>query len=580
MKDFIKTTFATVLGLIIFSVVAFLLSVFIFVGMVTSSDTEVKVKPDSVFHLVLDGELAERAPDNPFSMFSSDLGGSTMGLDDVLSSIKKAKDDENIAGIYIEAGQLTTSYASLEEIRNAIADFKDSGKFVVAYSDIYSQGLYYLASVADKVYMNPSGSLDWKGISAQTVFFKDLLDKVGVKMQIFKVGTYKSAVEPFMAMEMSDANREQVREYVGSVWASMIGEVSESRNIPVDSLDALADGGRLMVDADYCVAAGMVDSLSYKNDMTEVLAAMLGLDEDEEPEMLALSDMKNVKRAVPKDKSGNIVAVYYAEGDIVDDGETGIVSVKMIDDIKKLRKDDDVKAVVLRVNSPGGSAFGSEQIWKEIADLKAEKPVVVSMGDYAASGGYYISCNANYIFAQSMTLTGSIGIFGMMPDGKALADRLGVAIETVNTNRYSDYGSVYRPMNDGEAALTQSSVADGYDLFLKRCAAGRMMSVADIDKIAQGRVWTGTMAKEIGLVDEIGGLDDAVDKAVELAGIESYTLLSYPGRKSVLDDFYSAFSYVKASPSLSLEGVVESFKDAYEGKVSLQARLPFYLELK
>lgn len=580
MKDFIKTTFATVLGLIIFSVVAFLLSVFIFVGMVTSSDTEVKVKPDSVFHLVLDGELAERAPDNPFSMFSSDLGGSTMGLDDVLSSIKKAKDDENIAGIYIEAGQLTASYASLEEIRNAISDFKDSGKFVVAYSDIYSQGLYYLASVADKVYMNPSGSLDWKGISAQTVFFKDLLDKVGVKMQIFKVGTYKSAVEPFMAMEMSDANREQVREYVGSVWASMLGEVSEARNIPVDSLDALADGGRLMVDADYCVAAGMVDSLSYKNDMTEVLAAMLGLDEDEEPEMLALSDMKNVKRAVPKDKSGNIVAVYYAEGDIVDDGETGIVSVKMIDDIKKLRKDDDVKAVVLRVNSPGGSAFGSEQIWKEIADLKAEKPVVVSMCDYAASGGYYISCNANYIFAQSMTLTGSIGIFGMMPDGKALADRLGVAIETVNTNRYSDYGSVYRPMNDGEAALTQSSVADGYDLFLKRCAAGRMMSVADIDKIAQGRVWTGTMAKEIGLVDEIGGLDDAVDKAVELAGIESYTLLSYPGRKSVLDDFYSAFSYVKASPSLSLEGVVESFKDAYEGKVSLQARLPFYLELK
>lgn len=580
MKDFIKTTFATVLGLIIFSVVAFLLSVFIFVGMVTSSDTEVKVKPDSVFHLVLDGELAERAPDNPFSMFSSDLGGSTMGLDDVLSSIKKAKDDENIAGIYIEAGQLTASYASLEEIRNAISDFKDSGKFVVAYSDIYSQGLYYLASVADKVYMNPSGSLDWRGISAQTVFFKDLLDKVGVKMQIFKVGTYKSAVEPFMAMEMSDANREQVREYVGSVWASMLGEVSESRNIPVDSLDALADGGRLMVDADYCVAAGMVDSLSYKNDMTEVLAAMLGLDEDEEPEMLALSDMKNVKRAVPKDKSGNIVAVYYAEGDIVDDGETGIVSVKMIDDIKKLRKDDDVKAVVLRVNSPGGSAFGSEQIWKEIADLKAEKPVVVSMGDYAASGGYYISCNANYIFAQSMTLTGSIGIFGMMPDGKTLADRLGVAIETVNTNRYSDYGSVYRPMNDGEAALTQSSVADGYDLFLKRCAAGRMMSVADIDKIAQGRVWTGTMAKEIGLVDEIGGLDDAVDKAVELAGIESYTLLSYPGRKSVLDDFYSAFSYVKASPSLSLEGVVESFKDAYEGKVSLQARLPFYLELK
>ena len=432
MKDFIKTTFATVLGLIIFSVVAFLLSVFIFVGMVTSSDTEVKVKPDSVFHLVLDGELAERAPDNPFSMFSSDLGGSTMGLDDVLSSIKKAKDDENIAGIYIEAGQLTASYASLEEIRNAISDFKDSGKFVVAYSDIYSQGLYYLASVADKVYMNPSGSLDWKGISAQTVFFKDLLDKVGVKMQIFKVGTYKSAVEPFMAMEMSDANREQVREYVGSVWASMLGEVSESRNIPVDSLDALADGGRLMVDADYCVAAGMVDSLSYKNDMTEVLAAMLGLDEDEEPEMLALSDMKNVKRAVPKDKSGNIVAVYYAEGDIVDDGETGIVSVKMIDDIKKLRKDDDVKAVVLRVNSPGGSAFGSEQIWKEIADLKAEKPVVVSMGDYAASGGYYISCNANYIFAQSMTLTGSIGIFGMMPDGKALADRLGVAIETAS----------------------------------------------------------------------------------------------------------------------------------------------------
>lgn len=581
MKEFIKFTFATVLGLVIFSVVTFLLTLFVFIGIVTSSDTETKVEPDSVFYLELNGTLQERALENPFS-FLSETDSEIIGLDDVLSAISKAKDNENIAGIYINAVSLAASYASIDEIRTALADFKESGKFVVAYSDSYSQGLYYLASVADKVYLNPSGVVDWRGLSAQTVFFKDLLDKVGVNMQIFKVGTYKSAVEPFINTEMSEANREQVNAYIGSIWNNMLDCVSVSRNITTGRLVELADEGALAVEAGSSVSAGMVDSLVYKNDMKLVLANMLGVEEDDMPDMLSLAQMNGVQRSVPKDKSGNVIAVYYAEGDIVDQGETGIVSDKVIKDIKELRKDDDVKAVVIRVNSPGGSAFGSEQMWKEINDLKQEKPVVVSMGDYAASGGYYMSCNADYIFAQPSTLTGSIGIFGMIPDGAGLASKVGVTFESVNTNRFSDLGALYRPMNNDEKALIQTSVNNGYELFVKRCADGRKMPVDEIKKIAEGRVWTGLMAKELGLVDEIGGINDAIEMAKHLAGIESYTLLSYPEKGSVLDEYLSALQYVSMSARTPEEMIREiaGLSNGWNSKSALQARIPYYIELR
>lgn len=581
MKEFIKFTFATVLGLVIFSVVTFLLTLFVFIGIVTSSDTETKVEPDSVFYLELNGTLQERALDNPFS-FLSETDSKVIGLDDVLSAISKAKDNENIAGIYINAVSLAASYASIDEIRTALADFKESGKFVVAYSDSYSQGLYYLASVADKVYLNPSGVVDWRGLSAQTVFFKDLLDKVGVNMQIFKVGTYKSAVEPFINTEMSEANREQVNAYIGSIWNNMLDGVSVARNITTGRLVELADEGALAVEAGSSVSAGMVDSLVYKNDMKLVLANMLGVEEDDMPDMLSLAQMNGVQRSVPKDKSGNVIAVYYAEGDIVDQGETGIVSEKVIKDIKELRKDDDVKAVVIRVNSPGGSAFGSEQMWKEINDLKQEKPVVVSMGDYAASGGYYMSCNADYIFAQPSTLTGSIGIFGMIPDGAGLASKVGVTFESVNTNRFSDLGALYRPMNNDEKALIQTSVNNGYELFVKRCADGRKMPVDEIKKIAEGRVWTGLMAKELGLVDEIGGINDAIEMAKHLAGIESYTLLSYPEKGSVLDEYLSALQYVSMSARTPEEMIREiaGLSNGWNSKFALQARIPYYIELR
>lgn len=581
MKEFIKFTFATVLGLVIFSVVTFLLTLFVFIGIVTSSDTETKVEPDSVFYLELNGTLQERALENPFS-FLSETDSEIIGLDDVLSAISKAKDNENIAGIYINAVSLAASYASIDEIRTALADFKESGKFVVAYSDSYSQGLYYLASVADKVYLNPSGVVDWRGLSAQTVFFKDLLDKVGVNMQIFKVGTYKSAVEPFINTEMSEANREQVNAYIGSIWNNMLDGVSVARNITTGRLVELADEGALAVEAGSSVSAGMVDSLVYKNDMKLVLANMLGVEEDDMPDMLSLAQMNGVQRSVPKDKSGNVIAVYYAEGDIVDQGETGIVSEKVIKDIKELRKDDDVKAVVIRVNSPGGSAFGSEQMWKEINDLKQEKPVVVSMGDYAASGGYYMSCNADYIFAQPSTLTGSIGIFGMIPDGAGLASKVGVTFESVNTNRFSDLGALYRPMNNDEKALIQTSVNNGYELFVKRCADGRKMPVDEIKKIAEGRVWTGLMAKELGLVDEIGGINDAIEMAKHLAGIESYTLLSYPEKGSVLDEYLSALQYVSMSAKTPEEMIREiaGLSNGWNSKFALQARIPYYIELR
>lgn len=580
MKEFLKFTFATVLGLVIFSVVVFLLTLFAFIGIVASSDTETKVDPGSVFYLELNGTLQERALDNPFS-FLSESDSKSIGLDDLLSSIKKAKENENISGIYVNAVSLAASYASIDEIRNALIDFKKSGKFVVAYSDSYSQGLYYLVSVADKVYLNPSGVVDWRGISVQTVFFKNLLDKIGVNMQIFKVGTYKSAVEPFINTEMSEANREQVNAYIGSIWHNIIEGVAMSRCLEPVYLSELADKGTLAVEAASSVSCGMVDSLVYKNDMNLVIANMLEKEEDD-MSFLSLSEMKGVQRSVPKDKSGNVIAVYYAEGDIVDQGETGIVSEKVIKDIKDLRKDDDVKAVVIRVNSPGGSAFGSEQIWKEINDLKQEKPVVISMGDYAASGGYYMSCNADYIFAQPSTLTGSIGIFGMIPDGEELASKVGITFESINTNQFSDLGALYRPMNNDEKALIQTSVNNGYELFVKRCAEGRNMSVDEIKKIAEGRVWTGKMAKDLGLVDEIGGIDDAIKMAKQLAGIESYTLLSYPEKGTVFDEYLSALQYVSMSVRTPHDLIREvlGLSNGWNKKMALQARIPYYIEMR
>ena len=583
MKDFLKFTLATITGIIVSGVLLFIVSILMMFSMLYSSDSEVTVRENSILKLDLNGSLVERSGEDPWAILMGDESAA-YGLDDLLASIRKAKENENIKGIYIEATDLATDgFAALKEVRDALADFKESGKFIVAYGDMYTQPMYYVASVADRVLLNPEGMLEWSGLSSMPVFYKDLMDKLGIRWQIFKVGTYKSAVEPFIGMEMSEANREQTTDYLTSLWGEMTAEVAASRGVTVDDLNRAADRMLLFQPAAECVQAGLADTLIYKNDVRDYLKQWVGIDKDDDLRTLGLKDMKNVKKNVPKDKSGNIVAVYYADGMIgslmAGDGEN-IDGNRMIRDLRELKEDEDVKAVVLRINSPGGSAYDSEQIWHAVGELKKEKPVIVSMGDYAASGGYYIACNADTIVAEPTTLTGSIGIFGMMPDMQGLAQKVGVSFDVVKTNEFSDMGIPVRPMTESEKALMQAYVERGYDLFLTRVSEGRGMTKEAVDQVGQGRVWTGVRAKELGLVDELGGLDRALEIAVARAGVEGYTRMDYPAKKSAWEQLmeFSPADYVKARV---LQGGVGQWLrgvetlDRFEMKDALQARMPF-----
>lgn len=588
MKDFLKFTFASVIGVILAGVVFTVLGIITLVGVITSSDTETVVKDNSIFVLDLKGSLSERVQENPLQQL---LGEEfeAYGLDDILASIKKAKENEKIKGIYIQPSYLGASYASLEEIRNALLDFKESGKFIVAYADQYAQGMYYLSSVADKIIVNPQGSIGWHGTAMQPMFFKNLMAKAGLEVQVFRVGTYKSAVEPFIATEMSPANREQMTECLQSTWQRILADVSASRQIPADSLNAYADRYMDFCPAEEYIRCGLADTLMYKDEVIAYLKQLSGRDEDDNLRSLYMEDMINVQKNVPKDKSGNIIAVYYAYGEILDAAgnstEACIDAQKMCKDLRKLREDDDVKAVVLRVNSPGGSAYGSEQIWREVVRLKEKKPVIVSMGDYAASGGYYISCAADSIFADPTTLTGSIGIFGMMYSGEKLfTETLGLNFDVVKTNRMSDMGAslgpvLTRPLNASEQAYMQEYVNRGYKLFVSRCAEGRKMSTEAIEKVAEGRVWTGSMAKELGLVDELGGIDKALHAAAAQAGIENYSIIGYPAKESIFASLLGNQKkhYVNSEIKAFLGSYYNSFKALEHLKDAncIQARMPF-----
>ena len=588
MKDFLKFTLATVTGIIISSVVLFFISILVVFSMVSSSESETQVRKNSVMMLDLNGTLTERSQENPLDFLMKE-DYKTYGLDDILSSIRKAKENEDIKGIYIQATSLGAGFASLEEIRDALKDFKESGKFIVAYGDTYTQNLYYLSSVADKVLLNPQGMLEWRGLAATPMFFKDFLEKIGVEMQIFKVGTYKSAVEPFISTEMSPANREQVNVYLSSIWGQITSSVAESRNLSVEALNKEADRMLMFYPAEESVKNGLVDTLIYKNDVRDYLKNMVGIDKDDNMPVLGIQDMINVKKNVPRDKSGNVIAVYYAYGEI-DGGSSastdeGINSEKVIKDLRKLKDDENVKAVVLRVNSPGGSAYGSEQIWYAVNQLKKEKPVIVSMGDYAASGGYYIACNADTIVAEPTTLTGSIGIFGMMPNAKGLTEKLGVNFDVVKTNPYADFGNLTRPMNDGEKGLMQMYVNKGYELFLTRCSDGRGISMEELDKIAQGRVWTGSTAKELGLVDELGGLDKALEIAIAKAGVDAYTVMNYPKKEGFLESLMNTNpgNYIKARMlNGKMNDVYRQFSiiENFDKIDRIQARVPFELNIQ
>ena len=587
MKEFLRSTLATITGVLICGFIFIILGISTLVGIMASSETETVVPPNSVFTLELKGTIQERYQPSPVDQFFEDQI-STYGLEDILNAIQKAKENDLIKGIYLHTGALSCSAASLQAIHRALADFKQSGKFLVAYADAYTQGGYYVASVADKVIVNPVGSLSWHGLASETMFLKDFLAKIGVKMQIFRVGTYKSAVEPMMSTEMSPANREQTQAFLESTWKSILNDVSASRHISADSLNLLADRNMDFQPAETYVSSGLADTLMYQDEVLSYLKSLTELSDEDDLKTLNLDEMTRVKATAPKSKTRDVVAVYYAYGEI-DNGSSsydeGINSEKVTKDLRDLRKDKNVKAVVLRVNSPGGSAYGSEQIWREVSLLKAEKPVVVSMGDYAASGGYYISCAAHKIVAEPTTLTGSIGIFGMMPDASELLnDKLGLHFDGVKTHKMADMGSMSRPFNAEESALMQQMVNQGYALFTKRCAEGRHIPLEELCKIAEGRVWTGSMAKELKLVDELGGLDTAIQLAAQLGKVKDYNLQTYPAK----EDFLTQLLNTRTDRYIHSQ-LQETFGEYYRGfdwirhlgqSDRLQARLPFNLRIQ
>ena len=591
MKEFFKYVLATVTGIILVGIIMGILAAISLVGLAASSASTTNVEDNSVFVLSLSGTLNERTAEDPLASLTGQVS-ENMGLDKLLEAIKKAKEKEEIKGIYIEAGLFSSDTpASTHAIREALLDFKKSGKWIVAYADTYEQSTYYICSVADKIFLNPDGMIDWHGLASTPYFVKDLLAKFGVKYQLCKVGKYKSAPEMMTADGMSEPNREQVTAYINGIWEVMLKEVSDSRKIPVDSLNAYADRFVTLAEPEDYVKMKMVDKLIYTDEVKGEVKKMLKIDEKDDIKQLTLADMEGVKG---KKNEGDQIAVYYAYGEIVDsetgsvmDTEHNIVANTVCKDLEKLTNDDDVKAVVLRVNSPGGSAYASEQIWRAVTNLKAKKPVVVSMGGYAASGGYYISCAANYIVSEPTTITGSIGIFGMFPDFSGLlTEKLGVKFDEVKTNKHAAFGTMARPFNAEEMALLEQYIGRGYNLFRKRVADGRQQSIEQIEEIAQGRVWLGNDALKIKLVDEIGGLDKAIAKAASLAKVSQYHATSYPEEQSwwasMLDQATSKNNYLDEQLQATLGEYYEPFKFVknMNRQSAIQARLPYYVNIK
>ncbi|MBF0649121.1 signal peptide peptidase SppA [Dysgonomonas sp. GY75] len=584
MKEFFKSLLASILGCSIVLGICFLIFFIVLAAM--SAKESYTLKDNTVLTLKLEGILSERIEEeNPLLAMLNQNSEPQIGLDDIISSIKKAKENDKIKGIYINAGAFSASSASLKEMRDQLVDFKESGKFIVAYSDVYTQGCYYLSSVADKLIMNPEGHLDLHGLSASPMFYKGLLDKIGIEMQIFKVGTFKSAVEPFMLDKMSDANREQVSSYIGDMWSTITSEISASRNISVEKLNVITDSLALFKKSEVCVQDGLVDTLMYETGVREYLKTLLtGVEKAKDVRLASVKDMTTVPFE-NKSKSKDIIAILYAEGSITDgSGTDGITSKRFVKELEKLKDNDKVKAVVFRVNSPGGSAYASEQIWKAVTDLKEKKPVVVSMGDYAASGGYYISCNASKIIAQPNTLTGSIGIFGMFPNVEGLTKKVGLTFDNVKTNKLADFGDLTRPMRDDEKAILQNYIERGYDLFLTRCSDGRGIDKNSLDSIAQGRVWTGNQALKIGLVDELGGIDKAIEEAAKLANLEDYSLNSFPKKRDFFESFLSDQKEELTTRAMKeyLGSDYQLFKTIKEIKEQdfIQARMPYDINIR
>ena len=588
MKDFFKNVFATFVGLFLFVLVTLLLGFVCIFGMVLSSESTTEIKNNSVLVINLSGPLNERTEENVITKFVGKTANET-SLEDVLSGIEKAKADKNIKGIYLEAGVFVpNSYAALQEIRDALIDFKKSNKWIVAYGDSYTQGTYYLASVANDVYLNPQGMLDWHGLSTQRIYLKDMLAKFGVKVQVSKVGTYKSATEMFTGDKMSDADRQQTSAYLNGIWKYLLKGVGESRNIPIAKLNEYADSVITFANpADY-LKMKLIDKLLYTDQVRNEIKKRLGIASGDDINQVSLADLKTVKA----DKNGNEIAVYYAYGDIVDAPVSGtslsqhnIVGKDVCKDLKELMDDDDVKAVVIRVNSGGGSAFASEQMWHQIMELKKVKPVVVSMGGYAASGGYYMSVPANWIVAEPTTITGSIGIFGMFPDFSGLAsEKLGIKFDEVKTNKNGTFLSPMRPLTPDEMRILQVYIDRGYNTFKDRVAQGRKLTMQQVETIAQGHVYTGEDALKIKLVDELGGLDKAVQKAVQLAKIKDYYTKNYPAPVNWLDQIFGDYvqdNYLSEQLHSSLGMLYQPFSilRTLNQQSAIQARIPYFINI-
>ncbi len=586
MKQFFKFMFASMLGFLI----TIFLTVLIFAGIIgavissSKKPSEAKINENTVLVLKLDEAIQDRGSNNPFENFdlSTFESKSPIGLREVIGSIDKAAKDDRIKGIYLKVASLQTNRANLEEIRRSLVKFKESGKFIVSYSENYSQGIYYLSSVADEIYLNPVGDFTFKGLSAQIMFFKDALSRLEIDMQIIRHGKFKSAVEPFIREDMSDANRKQTTALVNSIWEKQLAEISKARGISIELLNEIADGLKIRK-AEDALKYNFVDGLKYEDEVEELLKLKTNTEEDKKLETVALNELMKLKKVKSAEKSDTIsdttnvikelfnsknkVAIIYAEGEIVSgksrEGTMG--SETIAEAIKKARTDDKVKSIVLRVNSPGGSALASDVIWREMVLAKAEKPVIVSMGGVAASGGYYISCAADKIFAEHSTITGSIGVFGVVPNLKGLFNKkMGITLDQANTNLYADGLSGFRPLAETEREAIQEMIEVIYDDFTLKVSQGRNMTQAEVDSIGQGRVWTGELAKKIGLVDEIGGIDAAIAEAVRLAELDDYKIMELPEQK---DPFEKLMKELSTEVRIQLFGTEFGKAEKYYGNI-------------
>lgn len=556
MKAFFRNFLASLLAILTSFFLILLISFIIIGGMiasVSSEDQEItKVKDNSILHIELDRPVVENASDNPFENFdfSSFQTTGQIGIKDVLDNIEKAQKDDRIKGIYLDISIVEAGIATVEDIRNKLIEFKKSGKFIIAYSEIYTQKAYYLASVADKVYLNPSGLIEFKGLSAQLMFFKNMLDNIGVEMQIIrgKNNKFKSAVEPFMYDKMSDANREQTRKFLGTIWDHMVENMAKSRGISADYINMIADS-ILVRDGESAVKYKLADGMKFEDEIIAMLKEKSELDGKKDLRLVDLYKYKKAKVSIIEEDlldkfKRSKIAIVYAAGEIQSGKSKGDVmgSETIVEALRDARKDTTIKAIVLRVNSPGGSALASDVMWREVILAKKVKPVIVSMGDVAASGGYYISCAADKIYAQPNTITGSIGVFGTLPNLKPLMEnKIGITTDTVKTNMHSDLMTVFRALSPEEYDIIQYGVEKVYDDFISKVAEGRNMTKEMVDSIGQGRVWAGSDAIEIGLVDELGGLEAAIKGAAEKASLEKYRVVTLPKKKKLIEQIVADF---------------------------------------